>query len=76
MKNIINVFHFILIFLKNQSDVCEIKTVLIAVALLLANGFEYIKSIQTRKWDTVAKSKLKVLAKKSKKLLWRMLFSN
>ena len=47
---------------------CEIKTVLIVAALLLAaTGFAYIKQIQKRKWDNIAKSKVIVLAKKSTK---------
>ena len=36
IKFIINVFHFIITFFKTQSDMCEIKTVLIVAALLLA----------------------------------------
>ena len=40
IKIIINVFHFNKKFFKNKSDMCEIKSVLTVVALLLAaNGF-------------------------------------
>ena len=51
---------------------CEIKTVLIVAALLLAaTGFAYIQQIQKRKWDNIAKSEVIVLAKRStKSIVW------
>ena len=45
---------------------CEVKTVLIVAALLLAATVFCIYQ-QIQKWDTTAKSKVKALAKKSTK---------
>ena len=46
----------------------ETKTVLIVAALLLAAMGLCIYQVKTeKKWDTIAKSKVKVLAKKYKK---------
>ena len=33
--DIINVFHFILVFFKNKSDMCEIKAVVVSISKIL-----------------------------------------
>ena len=50
IKFLINVFHFIKTFFKNQSDMCEIKTVILVAALLLAaTGFCIYQAISEKK---------------------------
>ena len=46
---------------------CEIKTISIVAALLLAATGFCIYQVKTGEWDTIAKSNVKVLAKKGTK---------
>ena len=46
---------------------CEIKTVIVVAALLLAATGFCIYQVKPKVWDVIAKSKVKVLARKSTK---------
>ena len=54
-------------FFKNQSDMCETKTVLVSLSkfLLVTASFRKYQAHTNRKWVTMAKSKFKVLLKMS-----------
>ena len=61
-------FYFIIFFFKDKSDMGEIKAVLVSLPLLLliaATFWIYQARTENKviKWDTIAESKVKVLAK-------------
>ena len=67
IKSINNVFHFIKTFFKNFSDLYETKAVQVSVSLILlvAARFCICQAHAEVKWDTIAKSNVKLLAKTS-----------
>ena len=66
-------FHFTLTISKDQSDLCETKAVLAPISLFLleAASFCIYHAHKTKKRDTIAKSKVKILAKMSTRSIVR-----